>query len=99
MQNLLLIWELGESTSYCFGQRYCLNMPTYHAWILLGKNIVYKIKKRMLVSTWIADLHRDYQVALINTWQSQVENKHYSVSMKVVFSASIYALGHCLGSS
>ena len=32
-------------------------------------------------------------------WQSRVEIKDYSVSMKIAFSASIYALGHCLRSS
>ena len=32
-------------------------------------------------------------------WQSRVDNEHYSVSMKIAFSASIDALGHCLHSS
>ena len=29
-------------------------------------------------------------------WQSQVENEHHSVSMKIEFSTCINALGHCL---
>ena len=31
-------------------------------------------------------------------WQSRVENEHYSVSMKIAFSTSINALGHCMRS-
>ena len=43
---------------------------------------------------------RDKVISLyINMWQSWVENEHYSISMKIAFSTSFYALAHCLHSS
>ena len=32
-------------------------------------------------------------------WQSQVENVHYSVSVKIEFNTDKYASGHCLRGS
>ena len=40
-----------------------------------------------------------YYTNELYVWQSCVENEHYSVSVKNVFSASNNALGHCLRSS